>query len=818
MQKWLKVTIGLTASLIILIAVGGFIFYRMLLSTLPSVSGEINSTNIKNNVKIYRDSMDVPYIVAENDIDAAFALGYVHAEDRMFSMDLIRRAGEGKLSEIIGSETVPFDKMFLTIGIKRTSEEILSQLDPVTLKLLQSYSDGVNLFIKEAKGNYPIEFDVLNYSPKLWSPLDCIVVGRMMAWELNVSWWSKFAMMDLIQKFGADKVNDIIPSYPNNAPYIITSEQKRNMKISSAFMKTDKTFRQFMGWTGTHIGSNGWSVNRNKSVSGKPIIANDTHLAFSAPGRWYVVDINIPDNNICGFSLPGTPGIIIGENQNIAWALTNIMEDDADFYSEQFDSTGTKYLYNGMWNNLKVLDDTIKVKDSSNVAFKINLTDHGPIISDVHPYNFVFTNKGIKEAVVSMHWLGNYVSNEFLAFYKIDKAKSWSDFKEALQTYSVPGQNFVYADKYGNIGYLFGARLPIRPGNMFSFIYDGTIGKNDWQGFVPQNELPQVFNPPQDFIASANNMTEKNYKYYISYLWEPSSRIERITDLLTSKQKHSASDFEKYQMDFVSPYADTVTKYILNAFENVKITNANLQLALDLLRNWNFDINQYSQIPAIYEMFIKHLMQNIFLNKMGEDLFNEYVLVQNVPLRTIIQLMDNPNSSWFDDPSTPQIETRDDIIRKSLDGALTELENKLGDDPAMWQWGKIHHVLFKHPFSGVSSIVDKILNIGSYSIGGDGTTIFNTEYSFTKDLNQYPQFKHGEFENYLGPVMRYVYDFSKPDEINLILDTGESGNFISKHYKDMTPLWIKGEYLKIKTGISSIESPQNKLFIIKPSK
>ena len=815
MQRWLKVIVGIISSLIILLVIGGFVFYKLLLSTLPSYTGEIASSKISSDVKIYRDSMAVPYIVAKNDDDAAFALGYVHAEDRLFSMDLIRRAGEGKLSEIIGPETVPFDRMFLTIGIKRTAEKILSQLDPVTLNLLQSYSNGVNLYIKEALGKYPVEFDILNYAPKPWTPLDCIVVGRMMAWELNVSWWSKFAMMDLIQKFGYDKVKDIIPSYPDDEPFIIPSVTTKNQRISSAFMKTDEAFRNFIGWTGSHIGSNNWVVNGNMSVSGKPIIANDTHLAFSAPGRWYAVDIKTPGNNVCGFSLPGAPGIIIGENQKIAWALTNIMEDDADFYSEQIDSTGTKYFFNGNWNDLKVLKNTIRVKDSSSVAFKIYLTEHGPIVSNVHPYNFVFTDKNIKEAVVSMHWLGNYVSNEILSIYKIDKADDWNEFKEALTTYAVPGQNFVYADKHGNIGYMFGGWLPIRPENNFSFIYDGTNDKNDWKGFVPQNELPQLFNPPQNYIASANNKTGKDYKYYISYLWEPSSRIDRITALLNSKKKHSVKDFEKYQMDFVSPYADTVTKYILNAFSTVKVTNAHLQLALNLLKNWNYKMNQYSQVPAIYEMFIKHLMQNIFLNKMGEDLFNEYVLVQNVPLRVIIQLLDNPDSSWFDDPSTPQVETRDDVIRKSMDDALTELETKLGNNPAIWQWGRIHYVVFKHPFSGISSIVDKALDIGPYPIGGDGTTIFNTEYSYTKGIDRYPQFEHGEFENYLGPVMRYVYDFSKPDEINLIIDTGESGNFISKHYKDMTPLWIKGKYLKIKTDINSIENPKNKVFIIK---
>ncbi|MCL5029069.1 MAG: penicillin acylase family protein [Bacteroidetes bacterium] len=820
MQKWLKISIGIIISLLILLVVAGFIFYNMLTNSIPKYSGQINVPGISKSLKIYRDSMGVPYIIAGSDEDAAFALGYVHAEDRLFSMDLIRRAGEGKLSEIIGPKTVPFDKMFRTIGITETAKKILAQMDPVMLKILSAYSNGVNFYINQAKGKYPIEFDLLNYDPQPWKPLDCIVLGRMMAWELNISWWSDFAYIDLIQKFGYDKVKDIIPSYPENAPTIIPQEIKKLPHASNSFMKTDQAFRNFIGWTGTHIGSNNWVVNGNLSATGKPIIVNDTHLAFSAPGRWYVAVIHTPKMKIAGFTLPGTPGIIIGENGNIAWALTNIMEDDADFYSEQLDSTGTKYFYNGAWQNLAVRKETIKVKDSSNVNFEIKSTDHGPIISDIHPYNFIFTNKNISEsnknAVISMHWLGNYVSNEEQIFYKIDKAKNWSEFKEALQDYSVPGQNFVYGDKEGNIGYLFGARLPIRNSNTKEFIYDGTTDHYDWQGFVPSNELPQLFNPPQNYIASANNKTVKDFKYYISDLWEPSSRIERITQLLNSKDKFSVNDFKKFQMDFVSPYAEKITNYILNAFNNVKVTDQHLQLALNLLRQWEYKMDQYSQAPAIYSEFFKYLMQNIFLNKMGEALYDEYVFVQNIPLRTVTQLMNNPQSSWFDDPSTSQVETRDDIIRKSMDEALTDLEKKYGEDPANWQWGRLHYVLFKHPFSGVSSIVDKVLNIGLYEIGGDGTTIFNTEYSFTKGLDNYPQFKHGEFENNLGPVMRYIYDFSKPNEINLILSTGESGNFLSKHYKDMTKFWLTGKYLKIKTDVNSIDNPNNKLLLLKP--
>jgi len=814
MKKWIKILIGILSSVIIIGIVGGFIFYNMLKSTLPKYSGEISSNEIGNNIKIYRDSMAIPYIVANTDEDAAFALGYVHAQDRLFTMDLVRRAGEGRLSEILGPKTIPFDEMFRTIGIRKTAKQILDQLDPESLKLLKAYSKGVNLYIKNAKGKYPVEFDVLDYNPEKWTPLNCLEIGRMMAWELNISWWTDFAFTDLIQKFGADKVKDIIPEYPENGPFIIPSYLKKFSNISSSFMKTDKAFRQFMGWTGTHIGSNNWVVNDNLSASGKPIIANDTHLAFSAPGRWYVASLKTNDMNVSGFTLPGVPGVIIGKNNNIAWALTNIMEDDADFYLEKLDSTGTKYLYDGKWNNIKIYNDTIKVKDSSDVVYKIKYTDHGPIISNIHTYSILFSNRHNSNATISMHWLGNMVSNEVHSFYKIDKAKNWNEFKDALSTYSVPGQNFVYADKEGNIGYLFGARLPIRANNTSSFIYDGTTDKYDWKGFVPQNDLPSLYNPPDNYIASANNKTVKSFKYYITNMWEPTSRIERITELLNSKSKHSVSDFEKYQMDFVSPYAKQLTTYILEAFKGIDVTDPNLKIALKLFREWDFKLGQYSQAAAIYSEFLKHLFQNVFLTKMGRELYDEYVFVQNIPLRTILQLMDNPNSSWFDDPSTSQIENRDATIRKSLDDALTELENKLGKDPTYWQWGDLHYVIFKHAFSGFSSVVDRVVNIGPFEIGGDGTTVFNTEYPFTIGLDKFASFKHGEFENNLGPVMRYIYDFSNPNEMKLILTTGESGNVMSKHYKDMSELWLSGKYLNVRTDLKSIENPKNKLLTI----
>ncbi len=783
MPRWLKITISIVVSLIIVFIVGGFFFYRMLVASLPDYNETVSSSNISSDVQVYRDSMAIPYIVAKNDEDVAFALGYVHAQERLFTMDLARRAGAGRLSEIFGRETVPFDKMFRTVGIKRMAKMIEDRMDKHSLKLLEAYSNGVNLYIERARGHYPVEFDILKYSPYKWKPLDCLIIGRMMAWELNISWWTDIVFSELVQKLGEEKVKEILPDYPENAPYIIPPGLKNLPKISSNFIDTDRRFRKFFGIDGTHIGSNNWIVNSKMSVSGAPIIANDPHLGYSAPGKWFAAVVRSDSWNAAGYTLPGVPVFVIGKNQNISWVLTNIMLDDADFYSEKIDSSGKNYFYQNSWHPLQIIKDTIYVKDSASVAFTIKITDHGPLISNIHPYEILFPETRIDTSAVSMRWTAQDFSDEFTAFLKINKAQNWKEFKDAFSTYAVPGQNFVYGDKAGNIGYIFGGKLPLRGSENPSFVFDGTTNKYDWKGYVPPNEIPDLFNPSENYIASANNKTLKNFKYHISNLWEPPSRIERITQLLNSKQKHTSSDFMKYQMDFVSPYAKKLTGYILRAFQDVKITDSNLKLAIELFKNWNYEMDQYSQVPSIYAVFFNHLLQNVYKNKMGNDLYNEFLFTTNVPYRSIMQLMENPSSLWFDDMSTPRTETRDEIIRKSLSQALTDLENKFGKDLKEWQWGTLHQAIFKHAFSGFSSLVDKIIDIGPFEIGGDGTTIFNTEYPFYESIEKFPRFRHTEFENNLGPSMRFIYDFSKPDEFFLILTTGESGNVMSDHYQ-----------------------------------
>lgn len=813
MRKWIKILIGIIFTLTILVAASLIIFYNVLKSTLPEYEGETASSFVSSEVQIYRDSMAVPYIFAESDEDAAFALGFVHAQERLFQMDLIRRAGEGRLSEVLGNSTVQFDKMFLTIGIKRISEKLLNHISPETIKILEAYSKGVNHFIKNYNNKLSVEFDILNYQPYEWKPIHSIYIVRLMAWELNFSWYSDIVLSDIITKLGEEKGKEFLPNFSENMPTIIPSHLIKNDKKLSSFLENDKEFRKFFGWRGTHIGSNNWVVNGNKSVSGKPLIANDPHLAYSLPGKWFAAVIKSKNWNAAGVTLPGVPGIVIGKNENISWVLTNVMADESDFYIEKIDSSGNNYLLEGKWHKLSKYEEKIKVKGSDEIKFEIVSTHRGPIISEIHLFNIIYGSEIQKG--LSMRWTGSEMTDELSAMLKVNKAKNWNEFLDGVKDFKLPGQNFVYGDKEGNIGYVCAAMLPIRESNNPTLVFDGTNKKNDWKGFVPFAEMPKLFNPAQNFIASANNKTVKDFKYYITNLWEPSSRIERINELLLNKEKHTAEDFMDYQNDFISLYAKKIVPFIIDAFSQVKVTDKNLNESLILFSNWDFSFDSKLQTPAIYSFFFKYLIRNIFEDELGEKLFNEYIYLSNITYRKVLELMGNKNSILFNNINTEKRETRDEIIRKSLADALEDLEKNYGKELKNWQWGKFHQVTFKHPFNGVSSLIDNYVNIGPHTIGGDGTTIFNTEYKFSKPSEIQQSHNWKPFENILGPSMRFIYDFANKSEFYIILTGGQSGNFMSKNYSDMFPLWSKKGYMKISTDENEIKSEPNKLFLIR---
>ncbi|MEN8194213.1 MAG: penicillin acylase family protein, partial [Bacteroidota bacterium] len=544
MSSIIKIIIGIFLTLLVILIAFGIISYSVLDSKIPEYSGEHYVSGITQEVQIFRDNFAVPYIIAENELDVVFALGYVHAQERLFQMDMARRAGEGRLSEIIGSKTVPFDKMFRTLGLFKTVQKSYDKLNPISKQYLEAYSKGVNEYIKNADGNFTFEFDILGYDPYPWKPEHSLVIAKLLAWELNISWWTDIVFSHLVQKLGEEKVAEIIPDYDENSPTIIPEKLNSYSEIPLNLYKVDRKFREFSGFVGTHIGSNNWVVNGNKSDSGSVIIANDPHLAHRLPGHFLFAVVRSNEWNGEGFSIPGLPFFIIGKNQNISWVLTNVMADDSDFYIEKLDSTNTHYLLDDEWRELNIASDTIIVKDSSSVIYDIVKTHRGPIISEIHLYDILYSNEYQNKTTMSMRWTALDYTDDLYAMISVNKAKNWSDFRKALKHFTAPGQNFVYGDIKGNIGYVCAAKLPLRNNNSPTMVYDGSNSENDWKGFVPYSKMPKLYNPNENFIASANNKTVNDFPYHISNIWEPASRIDRITELLKSKETHSAEDFK----------------------------------------------------------------------------------------------------------------------------------------------------------------------------------------------------------------------------------------------------------------------------------
>ncbi len=806
MNKIVKIILGASITFLSLVIIISFLSYYMLIKPHPEYNGEFFVKGIDNDIEIYRDEYAIPYIFADTDYEAAFALGYVHAQERLFQMDVVRRAGQGRLSEVLGTKTIPFDKMFKTLGLFENTVENYKRYHPEVIKTLESYASGVNSFIELNESNLQIEFDVLGYSPEKWKPEHSLVIAKLLAFELNISWWTDVSFAHLIQKLGAEKVKDIIPDYPENGTLIIPEGFEKYVQSPRDFMKVHKEYLEYFGLAGTHIGSNSWIVNSEKSESGKSIIANDPHLQFAVPGKWYFAVLRGDKLKAEGFTIPGAPVVVIGKNENIAWALTNVMADDCDFYVEKLDEQKENYLLNNSWVPLKSTIDTIFVKDSTDVIIELYSTHRGPLISEIHSYVDRYPNEYQDDATLSMRWTALDFSDELFAMVSVNKASNWEDFKKALSNYTVPGQNFVYGDKEGNIGYVCGAKLPLRRFvNSPTMIYDGTTDTYDWNGYVPFEEMPILFNSPSDFISTANNKTIESFSYHISNVWEPPSRIDRINELLNSKEKHSVDDFKDYQYDFQSKYAEDILPFLLNAFENVEIKNENLVTSLKLLENWDYVMNKYSQTPTIFLTFYQFLLTNIYTDEMGEELFQEYSFMANVPYRSIYELLTENNSTWFDNIATDEIENRDEIIRASLVDALDFLEKNYGENVASWQWGNVHELTFEHFFHGEIGIVNSIVDIGPFEIGGDGTTVFNTEYRFDEP-----------FKVRLGPSMRYIFDFADSNHIYFNMPTGQSGHILSKHYDDLTKMWLEGNYIKLNIDDNFIRRSNYNYLLLRP--
>ncbi len=818
MKSFLKI---LTFLLIILVGVIGIAVYWTFYKPLPNYSAKIDVPGLNKPVSIKWDQYGVPHITADNKHDLYFAVGYVHAQDRLWQMTLIQLAEEGRFAEFFGKKMVPYDKFERTLGFWRMAKKLKAAMPDSEISVLQDYADGVNAYVRDNSNKLPIEFSLTGMKPIPWTVENSIAFERMLGWQLNVCWWSKATYNYLAGKLDSTQMAQIYPTYPDTAPTSLN--RKETHLISASLMpmvKQDFELRHLLNMDGTHVGSNAWVVDGSRTKSGFPMLAGDPHLGLKIPGDWYEVVLNLNGRHVSGATHPGTPFVILGQNNFLAWSLTNIMADDTDFFVEQTDPNDRgRYVADSLktpkdsviYKPFRIKRELIKVKDGNDVIMQTRFTDHGPVISDIYPDKKILGNK-----VIAMDWTGYDISDETGTFMKIDWAQSFEQFQAALKTFGVPGQNFMYADRTGNIAMFSVAKIPIRNYNPILF-RKGWDPSYNWKGFIPFKKLPHVINPKSGWIANANNkLVTNNYPYYISSFWEPPSRIENITAHLEDTSKVTVQDFMALQNSSYSVHARQDTKEILPILETDS-TDTQIAKAITYLKNWDYKYNPSETAASIFDAFYLRFSRNTLQDEMGKDVYNDFTRLENLPVRVMDRLLNTPQSSLFDNIHTEKVETKKDIVIESMKQAVQFLTDSLGTESYKWQWENLHAITFNPPLlaeaaaapkasDALKLIVKNILSRGPYPVKGDGLTVNNGQYSWRNPYNMI-----------LGPSIRRIVDFSNLNYTYSVLPTGESGNPLSKHYDDQINLWLKGNYRKLSQDTTLTQSEPHKTMILRPT-
>jgi len=783
--------------LILFFGLAGLAFYWTFYKPLPDYEATLKLPLLNQPVDIHWDKDGIPHIYAANKKDLYFALGYVHAQDRLWQMTLSQMAAQGRLAEFMGEDLVHYDKYQRTLGIWKTARKIQQSLSDTTRTILEAYRDGVNSFTSANQKKLPVEFSLTGMEPIPWTITHSIALSRMMGWELNVSWWTEVMYGYLQQHLNAQQFDDLtagLLEYPVGARYGKQSNTSTYGLLK--LLETELSKRELFNQTGSGIGSNAWVVDGSKTSHGFPILAGDPHLGLDMPGKWYEVHLNTGNRNISGATLAGAPIVVLGQNDFLAWSLTNIMADDTDFFIEQINPKDRgQYVVdsvngNAVYEKLDISREIIKTKKGNEVLLEVRKTKHGPIISDIYPNDSLINNRAI-----SLQWTGHEVSHEIEALLSINWASGFSEFKEALPHFKVPAQNFMYADRTGNIAMYSAGNIPIRDYNPI-LPRKGWDPSYDWKAMVPFNELPKIINPDNGWIANANNKLYSDaYPYHLATFWEPSFRIKRIREILSTSDSLTIEDFIQLQNDVYSYHAKTITETILPTLQKAD-TLKNFDIAISYLANWNYLYSKNATAASILDLFFMKLTRNTLLDEIGSRAFEQFLHMENVPVRTMHHLLKKEDSSvLFDNIHTQKVtESRHQIIIKSMRETLTFLEDSYGTEPFQWRWEQLHTITLEPPLFAQAAkepdasntlklIVDNMLSAGPYPISGHGLTVNSTQYDWSDP-----------YAVTLGPSIRRIVDFSDLSRSLSIIPTGQSGRPLSTHFGDQTQQWLNGEY------------------------
>jgi penicillin amidase len=793
MKKGIKNTLLVVFALVVVLGIGLVVY---VLSQKPKYEGELHLKNIQKETTVYFDDFGVPHIYANSQKDAMTALGYVHAQDRLWQMELLRRIAPGRLSEMFGSKLLKTDQFFAGLGIDENSEKAIAKLDKNSeaYQLAMAYIDGINQYMEEGKA--PVEFQILRLKKDKFTLKDVYNIFGYMSFSFAMAQKTDPLLTDIRDKLGVEYLKDFGLDGSLGMTQIKNFDGKAieysEISKSVASLLDNSPVPAF-------IGSNSWVIAPQKTKNGKVIFANDPHIAFSQPCTWYEAHIVVSDYEIYGYYLAGTPFPLLAHNRDYAFGLTMFENDDLDMFQE-VDNPNNKSQYktaNG-FQNYKIRKETIKIKDSSNVVFEVRETQHGPIMNDLLD--------GIKGAKpVAMSWIFTQQPNHLLeAVYSLSHSKNLDDFRKGVSLIAAPGLNIMYGDAKGNIAWNTSGKLYKLDKTFNSnFILNGTNGIDDKKEFLDFSKNPHAINPSWNYIYSANNQPEAVEGYLYPGYYLPQDRAKRISSLLQPKSDWTKEDVGKMLNDNTSSISPSITANLILALDS-KAFSSNEKQAISILKKWKGSNNLNDIAPTIYQKWIYQYLKNTFQDELGETDFK--MLLSTHIIKQIIEPQSrNENSIWWDDVTTKsKKETRAEILNKSFHEAILALENQLGKEVNSWTWNRVHTLEHQHPLGQVAAL-KSIFNVGSFEVTGCTEVINNLFFSFTNT---------GEYQIKGGPSTRRVIDFSDIENSMSILPTGQSGNPFSKHYNDQAEMYNTGKFRKMKMNKEEIIKTSTKLVFI----
>jgi penicillin G amidase len=768
----------------------------------PKYGGSCSIPGLTSKVKVCWQSHGIPHVFANNEHDLFLAQGYLHAQERLWQMDMSRRLLTGRLAEIFGNFSVPWkelttyfrgrtsadvDYFMRLIGLRSAAMASLTSLSQDEWQRLQAYSDGINRYIEACGSKLPWEFRVLRYEPEPWRPEDSLTIGKGFAFLLTTALFTRLNMIAVAAKLHGqpERLRSLFPSYPEEEP-----------TITRALWESTRSLWQFVngtfadsGWHAAGIGSNNWVLAPHRSASGNAILCNDPHLRMTLPSAWYLMHLRAEANpiqsdgyEVWGATIPGLPCVQVGHNRWIAWGITAAVCDDLELYREKIHRfEPDRYLVEYEWRTMDSRIERIRIRGQGEVKKTIRSTSRGPVISD-------FSSSAANE-VLSLRWTAHEASQEFRCVYGVNCARNWDDFLNSLRFQSAPTLSYVYADVQGNIGYSLAGKIPLRPEVPSLLPLDGWNHDNEWRGYIPFDDLPRIFNPPEGVIATANNrITDSSYAYYLSHFFDPPYRIRRIKELLSAKATHSINDMAAIQMDVVSLHARECITSLKNDLSQLGEDDPKLKTAADSLLHWDGRCHEDSSESAIFHVFYHRLMANLLVPRLGEELFTAYVEILNQSLIPVDHILQNPGSLWFAD------QARNQLVAKSLREACEELEQTLGTHVQRWHWARFHTLMLSHALSRIEQI-RPLLTVGPLPSSGDGTSINMGFYRYSNP-----------YEHTIGASLRFIVDLGAWHRSGFILPPGQSGHLFSPHFKDQLDLWQSGHRIRMSMTESELES------------